>query len=106
MSIRIEDLAGLEFSGVAGTKRIGPVTPGEVLREEFMAPLGLSGRALARALGVPSNRITEIVAGERAITAETAILLGEQFGTSAEFWLNLQMAHDLEEARRRMRRAA
>jgi len=55
---------------------------------------------------VPSNRITEIIAGARAITAETAILLGERFGTSAEFWLNLQTAHDLEEARRRMHRAA
>jgi addiction module HigA family antidote len=106
MSIRAEDVAGLDFSDVAGPERIGPVTPGEVLREEFMTPLGLSGRALARELGVPSNRITEIVAGERAITAETAILLGKWFKTSAEFWLNLQTAHDLEEARRRTHRAA
>ena len=106
MAIRTEDVAGLDFSDVAGTKRIGPVTPGEVLREEFMVPLGLSGRALARELGVPSNRITEIVAGARAISAETAIILSERFGTSAEFWLNLQMMHDLEEARRNMRRAA
>jgi addiction module HigA family antidote len=106
VSIHTEDVAELDFSDVAGTERIGPVTPGQVLRVEFMAPLGLSGRALARQLGVPSNRITEIIAGERAVTAETAILLGERFGTSAEFWLNLQTAHDLEEARRRMRRAA
>ena len=106
MTIRAEDIAGLDFSDVAGTERIGPVTPGEVLREEFMVPLGLSGRALARELGVPSNRITEIVAGERSVSAETAIMLGERFGTSAEFWLNLQMMHDLELARRRMRRAA
>ena len=98
MAIRMED--------VAGTERIGPVTPGAVLREEFMLPLGLSGRALARELGVPSNRITEIVAGERSVSAETAIMLGDRFGTSAEFWLNLQMAHDLELARRHMRRAA
>jgi antitoxin HigA-1 len=55
---------------------------------------------------VPSNRITEIVAGGRAISAETAILLGDRFGTSAEFWLNLQMAHDLEQARRQLGRAA
>jgi addiction module HigA family antidote len=106
MAIRTEDVAGLDFSDVAGTKRIGPVTPGEVLREEYMVPLGLSGRALARELGVPSNRITEIVAGGRAISAETAILLGERFGTSAEFWLNLQVAHDLEQARRHLGRAA
>ncbi len=100
-SIRTEDLDRLDLSDVAGAERIGPVTPGEVLRQDFMVPLGLSGRALARELGVPSNRITEIVAGQRAVTAETAILLGERFGTSAEFWLNLQMAHDLEEARGR-----
>jgi len=102
MSILAEDIAGLDFSDVAGSKRIGPVTPGEVLREEFMVPLGLSGRGLARQLGVPSNRIT----GERAVTAGTAILLGERFRASAEFWLNLQMMHDLEQARRHMHRAA
>ena len=106
MAIRMEDVAGLDLPDVAGTERIGPVTPGAVLREEFMLPLGLSGRALARELGVPSNRITEIVAGERSVSAETAIMLGDRFGTSAEFWLNLQMAHDLELARRHMRRAA
>jgi addiction module HigA family antidote len=106
MAIRTEDVAGLDFYDVAGTGRIGPVTPGEVLREEFMRPLGLSGRALARELGVPSNRITEIVAGGRAISAETAIMLGERFGTTAEFWMNLQVAHDLEQARRHLGRAA
>jgi addiction module HigA family antidote len=103
MTISIDDAAAMD---VSGAERIGPVTPGEVLRTEFMVPLGLSGRALARELGVPSNRITEIVAGARAITAETAIILGERFGTSAEFWLNLQMMHDLEEARRHRQRAA
>jgi addiction module HigA family antidote len=106
VSIPADDVAGLDLSDVAGSERIGPVTPGEVLRDEFMAPLGLSGRALARELGVPSNRITEIVAGVRRITAETAILLAERFGTSAEFWLNLQTAHELEEARRHRHRAA
>lgn len=106
MSIRMEDVAGLNFSDVAGSDRIGPVTPGEVLREEFMVPLKLSARALARELGVPSNRITAILTGDRGVTAETAILLSERFGTSAEFWLNLQMMHELEEARQHMRRAA
>ena len=100
MAIRIEDVAGTDFSDVAGTERIGTVTPGDVLREEFMVPLGLSARALARELGVPSNRITAILAGNRGITAEIAILLGGRFGTSAEFWLNLQMMHELEEALR------
>ncbi|HXT79365.1 MAG TPA: HigA family addiction module antitoxin [Acetobacteraceae bacterium] len=106
MTIRIEDVAGMDFSDVATPRRIGPVTPGDVLHEDFMVPLGLSARALARDLGVPSNRITAILAGDRRVTAETAILLGERFGTSAEFWLNLQTAHDLEEARRHRHRAA
>lgn len=106
MAIRIEEVAGMDFSDVSDGTCIGPVTPGDVLREEFMVPSGLSGRALAREIGVPSNRITEIVSGERAITAETAILLAGRFGNSAEFWLNLQMMHDLEEARRHIPRAA
>ena len=106
MAIRIEDVAGMDFSDVAGPERLGPVTPGDVLREEFMKPLGLSARALAREIGVPSNRITAILGGDRGITAETAILLGERFGTSPEFWLNLQMMHELELALQNMRRAA
>ena len=105
MAIEADSVSRMNFSDVATRKRIGPVTPGEVLREEFLIPLGLSARALARELGVASNRVTMIVAGERSITAETAILLGKRFGTSPEFWLNLQMMHDLEEARRHMRAA-
>ncbi len=104
MVIRMEDIAGLDFSDVADAERIGPVKPGDVLREEFMVPLGLSGRVLARELGVPSSRIIEIVAGERSVTAETAIMPGERFGTSADFWLNLQMARDLELAGQHGRR--
>jgi antitoxin HigA-1 len=106
MAIRIEDVGRLDFSDVATGDRIGPVTPGDVLRAEFMEPLGLSARGLARELDIPSNRISSIVAGDRGVTAETAILLSERFGTSAEFWMNLQTAHDLEEARRHMRQAA
>jgi addiction module HigA family antidote len=106
MAIRTEDVAAMDFSDVAGARRIGAVTPGDVLREDFIVPLGLSARALARDLGVPLNRITAILAGNRGVTAGTAILLGERFGTSAEFWLNLQMMHELEAARRHMHRAA
>lgn len=79
--------------------RLPPVPPGAVLREEFMAPHALSARALARDLGVPPNRVTKILNGERAVTAATALLLARRFGTSAEFWMNLQTAHDLELAR-------
>lgn len=106
MAIQIGDIAGMDFSDIAGSEPIGPVPPGDVLRHDFMEPLGLSARALAREMGVPSNRITAILAGDRGVSAETAILLSERFGTSAEFWLNLQMMHDLEEARQHMRRAA
>jgi addiction module HigA family antidote len=76
------------------------VTPGEVLQEEFLHPMSLSARALARDIAVPANRITEILRGERAITADTALRLSRRFGVSAEFWMNLQTAHDLEKARR------
>jgi antitoxin HigA-1 len=74
--------------------------PGEILREEFLAPLGLSVNALATALRVPATRIGAIVKGERAVTADTAIRLGRYFGTSAEFWINLQTMHDLTKVRK------
>ncbi len=71
--------------------------PGEVLREEFMVPLGLSANALALALRVPATRITAIIRNEapRAVTADTALRLSRYFGTSPQFWLNLQQAYDL-----------
>jgi len=72
--------------------------PGEVLREEYSKPLGLSARAIAKGLGVPANRITEIMRGERDVTADTAIRLGRYFCTDPRFWLNLQAAHDLSKA--------
>jgi addiction module HigA family antidote len=74
--------------------------PGEVLREDFMIPLGLSANALARALKVPPNRITAIIAAEtpRAVTPDTALRLARYFGTSPEVWLNLQQAYDLSSA--------
>jgi addiction module HigA family antidote len=69
--------------------------PGEILREEFMIPLGLSANALSRDIDVPPNRITQIVASERAVTPDTAIRLARYFDTTPQFWLNLQQAHDL-----------
>jgi addiction module HigA family antidote len=69
--------------------------PGEILREEFMIPMGLSANALSREIDVPPNRITSIVAEERAVTPDTAIRLARYFDTTPEFWLNLQMEHDL-----------
>lgn len=72
--------------------------PGEVLRVEYLEPLAMSARALAGAIGVPANRLTEIVAERRAVTADTAIRLARYFATDPRFWLNLQTAHDLSKA--------
>jgi antitoxin HigA-1 len=72
--------------------------PGEVLREEFMVPLHLSANALAMALRVPATRIGEIVNERRSVTADTALRLARYFGTTPDFWLNLQQAHDLSVA--------
>lgn len=72
--------------------------PGEVLREEFLEPLGLSARRLAKALGVPGNRISDLARERRDVTADTAIRLGRYFETDPRFWLNLQLAHDLSKA--------
>ena len=75
-----------------------PVPPGEILNEEFLKPLGLTANALAKAIGVPPNRITAILKDERGITGDTAIRLGTFIKTSAEFWMNLQMTYDLRNA--------
>jgi len=80
-------------------KSLLPVHPGEVLKEEFMAPLELSANKLARALRVPSNRISAIVNGERGVSADTALRLAKAFGTTPDFWLNLQKQYDLDCAR-------
>ena len=79
--------------------KLKPVHPGEVLREEFMQPLGLSMNRLALDLRVPVTRIAEIVHERRAITPGTALRLGRLLGTTPEFWLNLQTRYDLEIAR-------
>jgi antitoxin HigA-1 len=80
-------------------KAVGPIHPGVILAEEFLAPLGLSAYALAKAIGVPRNRVTGIVHGARAITADTALRLARFFDMSPDFWLGLQMAYDLETTR-------
>jgi addiction module HigA family antidote len=77
-------------------KKLEPVTPGEVLLEEFIKPLGISQYQIAKDVGVPPRRINEIVHGKRAVTADTALRLARYFGTSERFWLNLQAHHDLE----------
>jgi len=81
------------------------ITPGEILEEDFLKPMGLSQYRLAKDIGVPARRINEIVNGSRAISADTALRLGRYFKMSAQFWLNLQSHYDLEmEANRLGRR--
>jgi addiction module HigA family antidote len=72
-----------------------PIHSGEILREEYLHPLDMSANALAQAIGVPANRVSLIVAGERAVTADTALRLARALGTTPEFWLNLQQRYEL-----------
>jgi antitoxin HigA-1 len=87
-------------SGRAAEALLPLVTPGQILQEEFLEPLGLSMNALARALGVPANRLQAIVKNQRGITADTALRLALYFGTTPEFWMNLQSDYELDRARR------
>lgn len=79
-------------------KKMKPVHPGEILSEEFLKPLGLSQYRLAKDISVPPRRINEIVLEKRAVSADTALRLSRYFGTTPEFWLNLQTDYDLETA--------
>lgn len=79
-----------------------PIYPGEILREDFLEPLGISINQLSRDLSVPPNRISEIVNGKRAITADTALRLEQYFGVEAQFWLNLQTEFDLRIMKRKI----
>jgi addiction module HigA family antidote len=81
-------------------KLLPPIHPGEILREEYMKPLGLSSNALARRLGVTTARVNEIANERRGITADTALRLARCFSTTPEFWMNLQQRYELEAARR------
>jgi antitoxin HigA-1 len=85
--------------GFQMVKKLPPMHPGEVLREEFLVPLGLSAGALAKACGVPRTRIERIANEETAITADTALRLGKALGTSAQLWLNLQNEFDMRTAK-------
>ena len=106
MTIQREHLDEIDFSDVAvGADLMPPITPGEILREDFMEPLGLSANALAKALHVPPNRVTAILKGTRSITADTALRLARYFNTTPQSWLNLQKNYELEVAKRKVGRA-
>lgn len=83
-------------------KKLDPVTPGEILLEEFLIPMGLSQYRLAKEIDVPAQRISEIVAGKRAVTADTDLRLCRFFGLSSGYWLRAQVCHDTEVAEREM----
>ena len=101
MSIRIEDLAKTDFRSVTvpGGKRIAPISPGEMLREEFLKPLGLTNYRLAKEIDVPAQRIGDIIAGKRGITADTDLRLCRFFGLTDGWWLRLQVDYDTRLAR-------
>jgi addiction module HigA family antidote len=84
------------------TNKMRPIHPGEILREEFLVPLGMSAHALAMELKVPAPRINDIVRERRSITPDTALRLARYFGTTPQFWLNLQTSYDLKVAEREM----
>jgi len=83
---------------------LDPITPGEILREDFMEPMDISINQLSRDLAVPPNRISEIVNGKRGLTADTALRLERYFGVEAQFWLNLQSEYDLRVMKRKVGR--
>ena len=91
MTTRREELNKTDFSDVAKSgAMLTPVHPDEILLHDFMEPLGLSANALAKALVVPSNRITDIIHGQRSVSADSTLCLARYFGTTAEFWISLQ----------------
>ncbi len=98
MVIKRSSLGSIDFSDIDTGDNIPEIHPGEILRSEFLEPLGMSVNALALALRVPAPRINDVVRGKRAISADTALRLERYFGASAPFWLNLQIAYDLRVA--------
>ncbi len=98
MTVRREDLerGAVQFSDVVAGGRLAPVHPGEVLRDEFLAPMDLSVYALAKALKVSRARLNDLVRGRRAVTTDTALRLGRYFGTTPDFWINLQVRYELD----------
>ena len=105
MTIRRGDLdhQRVDFSDVASGERLPPIHPGEILRADFLRPMGLSVYGLARALKVSRPRVNDIVLGRRAISVDTALRLGRYFGTTPEFWIHLQTRYDLDVAERTIR---
>ena len=105
MTIKREELdrREVDFSDVATGRQLPPVHPGEILRDEFLTPMGISVYRLARAIKVSRPRLNDIVLGRRGVTTDTALRLGRYFGMTPEFWINLQTRYDLDIAERTIR---
>ncbi len=101
MAIRIEDLHTVDFSAVAdiAAGKLPPIHPGEVLLEDFLKPMGLTQYRLAKEIGVPQRRVGEIIAGRRAVTADTGLRLSRFFGLGDGFWVGLQTDYDTARAK-------
>mgnify|MGYP001615369820 CR=1 FL=1 len=106
MTIKRDDVDNrrVDFSDVRSGRRLAPVHPGEILHDEFLTPMGISVYEHANAIRVPRSRVNDIALGRRAVTTDTAMRLGRYFGTSPEFWINLQARYDLDVANRTLRR--
>jgi len=106
MQIKREDIdrGRVNLSDVTNGRRLAPVHPGKILRDEFLRPLGISAYELANAIKVPRSRANDIVLGRRAISTDSALRLARYFGTTPDFWINLQVRYDLDVAGRMVRR--
>lgn len=106
MTVKREELdrREIDFSDVASGRRLRPVHPGEILRDEFLTPMGISVYRLAREIKVSRPRLNDIVLGRRGVTTDTALRLGRYFRMTPEFWINLQTRYDLDVAERTTRR--
>lgn len=106
MTTKREDIdkGAIDFSDVRSGRCLPPVHPGTILRDEFLTPMKISVYELAKAIKVPRSRVNDIVLGRRTITTDTALRLGRYFGTSPEFWINLQARYDLDVANRTVHR--
>lgn len=106
MRIKREDMdrGRIDFSDIASGRRLPPVHPGKILRDEFLTPLSISVYELANAIKAPRSRLNDIALGRRSVSTDTALRLARYFGTSPEFWINLQARYDLDAASRTARR--
>ena len=104
MKINRSEILDMDFSDVGTGKKLKPIHPGDVLLKEFIEPMGLTRYKVAKGAGVAQRRIDEICAGNRAMTADTALRLGRFFGIDAQVWMNLQTQHDLDVAQRELRK--